>query len=88
MSLSSPPVIVYWNDAWGEDRDINLKDVDNNPVLTTSIGWLLVEDLQGVTIGMDTYPESPEDFRTTAHIPKGMIVKIVYLEAQMEREQC
>jgi|TARA_R110000824_G_scaffold22432_8_gene82110 hypothetical protein len=75
-----PPVIIFWNDAWGEDNSVDLKDIDNNPILTTSIGWLLVEDEIGVTISMDSYPSMPKDFRSTAHIPRGMITKIVYLK--------
>ena len=79
-TISIPPVIVFWNDAWGEDASVSLKDIDNNPVLTATHGWLLVDDDVGVSLGMDKYPSSPKDFRNTAHIPSGMITKIVYLK--------
>jgi hypothetical protein len=77
-----PPVVVWWDDAWGEDKTIAVSDIDHEPILTYTLGWLLREDHRGVTISMDSYPdpEEKDHVRNYAFIPKGMIVKIDYLE--------
>jgi hypothetical protein len=77
-----PPVVVWWDDAWGEDKSVCVREVEHVPFLTYTIGWLIRNDHRGVTIAMDSYPEidSTDHVRNYAFIPKGMIVKIDYLE--------
>ncbi len=73
------PVIVVWADAWGEDKQVEAELVEHHPVMTHTIGFLVKLDEVGATISMDSYPDTPEEVRNTAFIPRGMIREVRYL---------
>ena len=73
------PVIVTWNDAWGDDGECELTRLDHKPYLTKSVGWLLRSDDVGVTIAMDLFPEEKTTFKNSAFLPYGMVVDITEL---------
>jgi len=72
-------VIVSWADAHGSDKAVTVDDIEHEPYMTDSLGWLIKEDEVGVTISMDSYPNHPEDVHTVAFIPRGMVRCITYL---------
>lgn len=73
------PVIILWADAWGEDEQARVEALEHKPMMTHTIGFLVKSDEVGVTISMDSYPDSPDEVRNTAFIPRGMIREITYL---------
>jgi len=81
MIPRKPAVVVTWADAWGEDEDVELKYIDHAPMITRTIGWLLLNDEVGCTIAMDSYidEEHQNSYRNTAFIPALMITEIQYL---------
>ena len=64
-----PVVIVEWLDAVDWESPIALAEVGtrHRPEKVLSIGWLLKDDADGVTIGCEYYDEM---FRRTEFIPR------------------
>jgi len=80
------PVIIVWMDAWGKDSQVDIADIEHHPIETYTIGFLIKEDEIGVTISMDSYPDSPEECRNTAFIPRGMVREVIRLSGLDEGE--
>ncbi len=78
------PVIVVWADAWGEDKQVETAVVDHHPVMTQTIGFLVKADEVGITVSMDSYPDTPEEVRNTAFIPRGMIREVIHLNLPIQ----
>ena len=78
----TPPVIVLWRDAWGSDVDVDISNLEHEPVETETLGWLLRSDYIGVTLAMDGYTaaDMADSYRNTAFIPRGMIKRIIHLQ--------
>lgn len=72
-------MIVKWNDAHSPtDTDIidssNIDDKLHRPTPIYTVGWLLKDDLRGVSIGSEWCED--DDYRSTTFIPRVLIVSI------------
>lgn len=80
MSQSKRPVaVVVWNDAHGSvNKDIDPDSVqDHKPMVMTTMGWLLVDNEQGVTVAMEKFVEEGKDYyRGATFVPRGMITSV------------
>jgi hypothetical protein len=68
-----PLVTVEWNDAWGsKDDEVTLEDVasSHKPTIVRTIGWLVYEDAEGVSVFNETYEGK---YRGRTFIPRAMI---------------
>lgn len=69
--------LIVWRDAGGDaDKDLSWADAvdvsDENPIIK-SVGWVVKETENNVTIAMDLADDDMT--HTRSRIPKGMIVK-------------
>lgn len=71
--------LITWRDAGGEQEGWQApEDVDDvNPIIQ-SIGWVVKETDNNVTLAMDLSDDG--DTHTRGRIPKGMIVSRVVLQ--------
>jgi hypothetical protein len=70
--------LITWRDAGGEqDGWIDPKDIDDDNPLVQSVGWVVKETDNNVTLAMDVADDG--DTHTRGRIPKGMIVSRVVL---------
>ena len=68
-------VEVEWLDAHVSTSCSTLKKaLKTKPVRTYTVGWLMAETGEGLTLCTDCYPDSPKEGRIINHIPWGMIV--------------
>ena len=66
-------VCVTWHDAHADSRWIEVTEIDNEPYLVTSIGYLMPKAKKGhvslaQSFGADGFVDS------VLHIPRGMVV--------------
>ena len=66
-------VCISWHDAHADSRWIEVTEIDNEPYLVTSIGYLMPKAKKGhvslaQSFGADGFVDS------VLHIPRGMIV--------------
>ena len=67
-------VIIEWGDAWSGDDKTVAKAQMSVPIETHTIGWLMAENDDGITICTDLYPvHDPKTGALTNFIPWGMI---------------
>jgi hypothetical protein len=73
-SMNNTIVVVEWIDASYEDGPLSLREIE--PLIRLkSVGWLLREDKESISIAMEKADED-ELFRSVTHIPKVGIIKI------------
>lgn len=74
---SIPFAIVVWDDAHGSAlEDVTLESIQNehNPLIMTSVGWLLAEDEKGVSIANERYVyDGRERYRGHSFIPRSLV---------------
>lgn len=68
-------VEVIWDDAYSGGDTTTEKAQKAKPYRTHSVGYLIGESAEGVTIVMDTYPSKPKKGAESGFIPWGVIVK-------------
>jgi hypothetical protein len=71
-----PLVTVTWADAWGNKSDeVTLEDVASThiPQMVTTVGWLLLDDAEGVSIANERYGST---YRGRTFIPRAMVRSI------------
>jgi len=67
-------VEVEWLDAWASVESTSIKKAQSNrPELTRTIGYLIAENDDGITIATDIYPRSPKQAKIINFIPWGII---------------
>jgi hypothetical protein len=67
-------VTVQWNDAHATSDPVTVADLDHDPLLVTTAGWLLRDDEKGITLANERYVVGGvEYFRGKTFIPRGMI---------------
>lgn len=81
-SLKPEIVKVLWKDAWiGATEPINLEEVHlkHRPMLMTTLGWLLCDDEEGVSIANEQYydEDDMDTYRGRTFIPRGMVQEII-----------
>lgn len=74
-------VKVCWRDAWVSGTEpINLEEVHlkHRPMLMTTLGWLLMEDEDGVSVANEQYVDDDglETYRGRTFIPRGMVISV------------
>lgn len=81
-----PVVLVRWLDAYTVDETRNINEiVDNSALPTITVGFLIMEDDEGVTVVTDLQlpiPGSDEQdtlFRGKHFIPRGMICDVTVI---------
>lgn len=72
--MDLPLVVVKWNDAWTTEIPASLDGhLVHKPELITTIGWLMVDDEQGVQLANEFYDST---YRGRTFIPRGMVVSV------------
>lgn len=67
-------VEVEWLDAWATTETSTIKKAQKHkPELTVTIGYLLAENEDGITIATDRYPKSPKQGKIINFIPWGIV---------------
>lgn len=80
-----PLVSVVWKDAWVRaDEPVNLEDVaaSHKPTIVTTIGWLLLQDGEGVSLANEFYDST---YRGRTFIYHPMIVSVTPFKMQKSR---
>jgi hypothetical protein len=69
---------VQWLDAFGEvDKTIYSEhEISHKPLILESVGWLLKEDSEGITIAMDWNPSEDFTYRNVGFIPSQMVMEV------------
>ena len=76
MDSPFPIVRVVWLDAWTSTNGVTVKKAKKNkPVWTVSVGFLIAENEDGVTLAMDTHDKEKKGGKSESFIGWGMIEK-------------
>ena len=71
---------VWWNDAQGSATTVISKssiDEKHKPIVMETMGWVLRDDEQGISICNERYTEEGElSYRGHTFIPRSLIVKV------------
>jgi hypothetical protein len=80
-------VKVIWNDAFTDltKHVYSAAEINHEPAVLESVGWLLREDEIGITIAQDKITGEEFTYRNVGFIPRGMIVNIVTLYEKQKR---
>lgn len=80
MENSTPPddlplVLVAWNDANTDNDPVTIESVRavHKPMVVHTLGWLLYEDEDGLTVVNEWYFDS---YRGRTFIPRGMLISV------------
>jgi hypothetical protein len=69
-----PVYEVHWLDAYVSTSEISLKKAETlKPCRTITIGFLVSENDEGITLAMDYWPKSPKQMKAYTFIPWGMV---------------
>lgn len=74
--LKRPAVAVWWGDAYIVEEQFEEDDCPNEPAVQVTVGFLVKRDKKGVTLAMEYADDEPEQLRTRAFIPAGMIRRV------------
>lgn len=67
-------VEVEWLDAWATTASTTAKKAARNkPEVTRTIGYLVCENEEGITVATDRYPNAPGKTRIVNFIPWGIV---------------
>jgi len=74
-------VSVVWRDAWVDGNEpILLKEahLKHKPLIVTTLGWLLIDDQDGVSLANEKYEEDSglDTYRGRTYIPREMVLKV------------
>ena len=65
---------MHWLEAHSSTNETSIKKASTNkPILTHSIGYLIAENKDGITMVSDTWPKHPNKGRCEHFIGWGMI---------------
>lgn len=71
--------LITWRDAGGEqDGWLHADDIDDENPIVKSVGWVVKETANNVTLAMDLADDGETNNR--GRIPKGMIVSRIVLK--------
>lgn len=78
--MTAPPgfvlITVRWNDAHGSTAlSYSLDELSHRPMVMDTVGWLLREDQEGISMANEYCPED-KTWRGVNFIPRGMIVEV------------
>ena len=67
-------VEVEWLDAWATTDGITARQAaQNSPVVTRTVGYLVAENKDGITVAADRYPTAPDHAKVQNFIPWGVV---------------
>ena len=86
MTSELPLVVVEWKDAWVREEPILLSDAKSShtPTIVTTIGWVLVDDDEGLSIANEHYDSS---YRGRTFIPRAMVMKVTAFKLTTPRKR-
>ena len=70
-------VVLTWADSWVDGAaEVSLKDVHetHKPWVITTVGWLLLQDGEGVSLANEK--TGPDSYRGRTFVPAGDIISI------------
>jgi len=77
--MKEPPfVVAIWHDAWADNEEfVKTEKVDENhkPIVIKTVGWLLVDDKEGLSIFNERADEE-DAWRGRTFVSRGMIVSV------------
>ena len=65
--------LIKWNDAWGDANHKRVKDLECEPYVTCTVGWVVQENKKGVMLTSEYWPEDNTKVSGVTFIPRGMI---------------
>ena len=69
-------VEVIWDDAHVSTGETTVKKAEKiKPIRTSTVGYLVAENNEGIVMASDTYPRDKKTGRVINFIPWGMIVE-------------
>jgi hypothetical protein len=69
-------VEIHWDDAWVDSGETSIKSATKNkPIQTVTIGFLIAENDNGVTVVADIYPKSPKKGKINNFIPWNVVTE-------------
>lgn len=83
MKLNKPPIVkVIWHDAWADATEpININEVHmkHQPMIMTTLGWLLIDNEGGISIANEQYIDDAgmETYRGRTFIPRAMVNQVI-----------
>ena len=67
-------VEVVWLDAWTSGGDYSIKKAQKcEPIKTTTVGFLVSENMHGITVAADIYEKDKKNVKIVNFMPWGMI---------------
>jgi hypothetical protein len=88
MTTRLPLVVVKWADAWVDGNEpVSLGSevaITHKPKIIVTVGWLLREDEDGVSVANEHY-EDENVYRGRTYIPRAMITSIERYRLTRER---
>jgi len=88
MLVNKPIVIVRWNDAQSSATHVFKEGEDMNyhkPMVMETLGWLLKDDEQGVSVMNEAFSEEGLNYRGHTFVPRSLIISIETVKAQRKR---
>lgn len=84
-----PVCVVEWDDAQGSaTKAFTRADTPHGSIVMFTLGWLLQEDENGVSVACERYEdEGQEFFRGHTFIPKGMVRKLTLYRLSKPRKK-
>lgn len=78
------PVLVEWGDAWIDSDISEYEELEFEPMLTYTIGFLISDTPAGVMLSYEHWPEAEHDVSYPTFIPRGMIRRVILLKEAVE----
>ena len=67
---------VHWIDAYASTSETDTDEAEGHEgVYTITVGFLLAETTNGITLAMDWWPKSPKEGKVHTFIPWEMVLK-------------
>jgi len=89
MLVNKPIVIVRWNDAQSSATHVFKEGEDMNyhkPMVMETLGWLLNDDEQGVSVMNEAFSEEGLNYRGHTFVPRSLILSTEVVKAQRKRK--
>jgi hypothetical protein len=83
-----PLVLVEWKDHFSETTWVSPKDISNKPEMCLTVGWLVKEDEDGLTVVSCIDPKDPVNgtMGGTQYVVRSCITKQVILRKAKQKK--
>jgi hypothetical protein len=65
--------LIKWNDAWAASGNKRIADLECEPYVTYTVGWVVQDNKKGVMLTPEYWPEDSKKVSGVTFIPRGMI---------------